>query len=161
MSKQKEKNSEKAAAKAIRMFTSNKKREASGRCISFYACRVFITFYSLNCPQITLRFILGSCCVFRNHFQIPPFRFMQEHYIFHGGTHTHTQTRRKKSSETLSLFIARFLIVKCAFSHAIQHTFMAKTQICRCFIAFYFVFFYRKEFSCTLGMVQMICCHTV
>lgn len=61
MSKQKEENRERTAATAIRMFTSNKK-EASGRCISFYACRVFITFYSLNCPQITLRFMLGSCC---------------------------------------------------------------------------------------------------
>lgn len=128
------------------MFTSNKKK--SGRCISFYACRVFITFYSLNCPQITLRFILGSCFVFKTIFKFPGFDLCKTITIFHGSTH--------KRAHFLS-FIARIHSVKCAFSHAIQqiylllyhtynhiYTFMGKTQICRCFIVF-ISFFYRKR----------------
>lgn len=149
------------------MFTSNKKKEkqAVGASV-FMLCRVFITFYSLNCPQITLRFILGSCCFSKPFSNSPVSIYAKALHFSWWHSHSTQKKRAEQSKDTLSLFYCPlFHCQMCIFTrntaniHA-AHTFMAKTQICRCFIAFYFIFYLEKN-SLAHGVVRMICCHTV
>lgn len=149
------------------MFTSNKKREKQAVGASVF---MLVEFLSLFIRWIARRSLYDSYSVhvvFRNHFQIPLFRFMQKHYIFHGGTHTAHKRKEQSRAKTLFRFFYCSLphCQMCIFTRNTAnihtaHTFMAKTQICRCFIAFYFIFYLEKN-SRAHEVVRMICCHTV
>lgn len=140
----------------MRMFTSNKKREkqAVGASV-FMLCRVFITFYSLNCPQITLRFILGSCCFSKPFSNSPVSIYAKALHFSWWHSHSTQKKRAEQSKDTLSLF----LLLASSLSNVHFHTqyrkhlyrthFYGKNANLSMLYRILFHFLFRKEFSCT------------
>lgn len=111
------------------MFTSNKKREASKRSVhqflclsSFYHC----LFVELPVDHFTIhtRFMLFSETIFK----FPCFDLCKSITFFMVALTQHTK-EKSRAKRLFRFFIARFFIVKCAFSHAIPQTFIPHTHL--------------------------------
>lgn len=135
--KEKKREKEREWAKAIRTFTSNKKM----RCISFYACRVFITFYSLNSPVD--HFTIHTRFLFSNHFKFPSFDLCKSITFFMVAQKT-LPPLLPLSCCQMCIFTRDTTTYLYFYTIRIYILFMAKNANLSMLYRFYFIFFYRR-----------------